>query len=642
MSELMVGYDLILAISQNEINSQFERLVHAGYIKSAVQSNGLSSGGAFGGGAPRLDSYIRGPVSAPRVAFGTRNSSQEVEFSFTFVTRDWSPGDDSGWSLAELEAAFAAGHGATATDALLARTEDIPRRDSGGGAAAVLPQQTIHYWLRRKTVTVGTTASPRYSVVPALYYVSSGNPGLVSLEGLELRFAVQLNKIPARAEDFEDGVARGKLPRELLEAITKHKFNESVFSLEQLFLDFDTVDFTQWDLRDPAKGLGSTVSVVALGGQGGYTVRDGIKLAELTEQDPQLSTELSTNLQYVFGVKGENPAGRTPYILGVAVARSKPGPTIYPGPGSSVPASAAASLVPAWIGYSSNRNPDDAGLSTINYEVLGGKDQNVEARIPRNADKSIRHLATPLVSSNDFSGTLLFARSIFFDAYFAAPIQAALQSGAPWRQDKNVFSSMFHEQKQLDHERDVTDTVILGKYGYDADVTQEDTHTYTITVAGSRVTVEVHLHRRVQLKAKLYISYGDLDFQWRRDFTGSTQATFDVHVDQDAQLRFKVGEPAALQIAMTEDKSSLASAADKLLGALETIAMKNFNPAAQTLNELAAKASSSFQRHADALKQLAIQSSHTHFIPPTGQVFLLNHPRYNDELDLQMDVTYSV
>jgi hypothetical protein len=468
MTSLMVGYDMILSIGQNEVNSQFERLARSGYIEKEIASNGIISGGPFGGGDPKLGSYLRGGVTPPKVAFGTKNSVEEVEFSFTFVARELTSHDDATWSPADLEGAFDARRGATDTDALLLRLEDLATHDPKTGQKTVLPKQAVYYWIRRKAIQVGTTKSIRYAIVPALYYAASGRDGLLSLEGLELKFTVQLQKIPATAEDFAEGVKSGRVPPEVLKAITDHRFNENIFSIEQLFLNFDTVDFTQWDLRDPAKGLGATISAISVRDDGTYAVQTGIDLGGLIQGDPEFSTELSNNLQYVFGTQDKNPAGRTPYILGVSVSQPNPGPAV------------TANLVPAWIGYSTNPNPTSQGLSTVNYEVLGGAD--VEKRLPRNPDHTIRHLATPLLTSNDYSGALLFSREVLFDALVLAPTQAALRTGAPWTQDGMLFSSPTHQTTHRDHERDVTDTVVAGKWGYEADVYQEDKHTYTIRI----------------------------------------------------------------------------------------------------------------------------------------------------------------
>jgi thiamine pyrophosphokinase len=43
-----------------------------------------------------------------------------------------------------------------------------------------------------------------------------------------------------------------------------------------------------------------------------------------------------------------------------------------------------------------------------------------------------------------------------------------------------------------------------------------------------------------------------------------------------------------------------------------------------------------------ALNQNIAAGLKNNFISPTGLVFSLNAPRYNDEFDLQMDVTYRV
>ncbi|HWL86116.1 MAG TPA: hypothetical protein VNO21_09960, partial [Polyangiaceae bacterium] len=113
MDNLMAGYDMILSISQNEVNSQFERLVRSGYIQTEIASNGVTIGGILGGNKPKLTSYLRGAVSAPRVAFGEKNNAQEVEFSFTFAVQDYQSGPNQLAPLSALEAAFEAGKEAT-------------------------------------------------------------------------------------------------------------------------------------------------------------------------------------------------------------------------------------------------------------------------------------------------------------------------------------------------------------------------------------------------------------------------------------------------------------------------------------------------------------------------------------------------
>jgi hypothetical protein len=156
------------------------------------------------------------------------------------------------------------------------------------------------------------------------------------------------------------------------------------------------------------------------------------------------------------------------------------------------------------------------------------------------------------------------------------------------------------------------------------------------------VTVSISLYTHVEMSATVYIGFTDLDFKWSRDFTGSTQATLETYVDTDERIRFKVTQPPDIAIQMSEHKNDLGGAAEKFLGALEQIARRNFDPVQETLGNRARDVVASFRQHADDLKQLGVQSSHAHFISPTGQVFLLDNPSYDGELNLRMDVTYSV
>src|SRR5947208_3169738 len=197
---------MVIAITQNEVNSQFARL-YGHYINPAISANGLSkAGGVFGGGKLALTSYIRGSINAPVVQLGTQQNPTQALFNFVFQSQPISVGT-GGWTQQVLNDAFA--KSPDSKNGLAQLTEDIPYQS--GGVAKVLSGQPVHYWLSRTQVKIGTITNNQYRLIPALYYVSEGNKTMVSLEGLQLSFQVLLNKIPTTVDEIKKAVNLGIL-----------------------------------------------------------------------------------------------------------------------------------------------------------------------------------------------------------------------------------------------------------------------------------------------------------------------------------------------------------------------------------------------------------------------------------------------
>ena len=186
MANILAGYDMVVAITQNEVNSQFSRMATPpqAVIDTYISANGLSSGW---GGTDFLSSFIRGYVDPPTVQFRDPASSDSHDYLFfqaTFRARNMSPDDLSALGLDPSALVYPQG---TTTNGYLLKREDVPSNNG------TLPAQSIYYWLRA-TGSVGTTKT--WALVPVVYFLSQGVHALVNLDGLQVRFKVMLSMIP--------------------------------------------------------------------------------------------------------------------------------------------------------------------------------------------------------------------------------------------------------------------------------------------------------------------------------------------------------------------------------------------------------------------------------------------------------------
>jgi hypothetical protein len=100
----LAGYDMVVAITQNEINSQFQRLFGQ-IIQPEISANGLSSNSFLGGGV-QLSSWLRGFINAPQVKLSTVSDPLQVLFYFTFQNQNVTAAS-LGVQSSDLDAAFA-------------------------------------------------------------------------------------------------------------------------------------------------------------------------------------------------------------------------------------------------------------------------------------------------------------------------------------------------------------------------------------------------------------------------------------------------------------------------------------------------------------------------------------------------------
>ncbi|WP_163780250.1 hypothetical protein [Myxococcus vastator] len=646
MGDALFGYDMVLQVTQNEINSQFSRLMQQGYIDSLLKTNGMAAaGGAFGGGAMTLTSYLRGYVAQPTVAqpmviLASGDSSQQCLFQFALQSQQLTQTvmDQLGFTQDQVDAAFAHPQPGPNNSqyGLLVNQEDVEYESNGSSQTS--SNQTVYYWLQRTSVTVGTTTTYTNYLVPTLFYMSGGAyPTLVDLTGLPLRFTVKLDLIPTTPQGITDLVNEGIMPPQVLDTISGNGFDSAYFSLQQLFLNFDTTDFTQWSTTAPPSSTSVTGASV-------NTASNTFSISTTTlaqlEEDPGFLTEVSIALQYAFGVGSNydgNPAS-TPYIIGVTATSTNPAQTAP----SSTPI-----LVPTSVGFSSLLNTADSGLSVLNYQVMGGGNTNPNQPAPS--------VGTNFVTTNNYSGELLFSEATFFTPELFNPLVVALTSEhAPtpsWRQSGTNFTYQTTYSWTVSSTPPPDNWLKTGTYQV---VTQKESPNYTIAVSGNTVNVTGSLSITQQLSATLEVFSIEIPIVWSVTCSSTFSQVLTLAVGGNGydlvvnQSQATFSEPVNGPIESNNWEAGLSSfvieaalAAISLLFPTPTL-MQMLNPASYMTKTVHSNIGNAFNQLSAQLNKDLTGSATSNFISPTGDVFLLNAPRFNDTLDLQMDVTYSV
>ncbi len=647
MADALFGYDMVLQVTQNEINSQFSLLMQQGYIDSLLKTNALSaSGGAFGGGQLALSSYLRGYVAQPTVAqpmviLADGGSSQQCMFQFALQGQQLTDTVMTALGFTQQQVTDAFAHPQPGPDnsqyGLLVNQEDIAYEN--GGVPATLPDQTVYYWLQRTSVTVGTSTTYTNYLVPALFYFSGGEyPTLVDLAGLPLRFTVNLDSIPTTPAGITALVNAGVMPPQVLDTITDNSFNSAYFSLQQLFLNFDTTDFTQWSTTAPPSS--TMVSGASINTASGTFSISTMPLSQL-EEDPSFLTEVSVALQYAFGVGSTydgNPAS-TPYIIGITATSTNPAQS---NPGD------VAILVPTSVAFTALLDAADGGLSVLNYQTMGGGTSNPTQPPPP--------VATNFVTTNNYSGELLFSEATFFTPQIFNPLVAALTSeNAPtpsWQQNGLTFTYATNYSWTVSSTPPPDNWLKTGSYQV---VTQKENPNYKIVVSGSTVTASGTLTITQQLAVTVQVfGFIDVPIVWSVTCSSTfsqvltmqvTGNGYELAVDQP-NATFSTPQNGAVEANNWE--AGLSSAViDAVLAIIDLLfpmpaLMKMLDPATYMTQTAHTNIDNAFSQLNSQLNKNLTGGATGNFISPTGSVFLLNAPRFNNTLDLQMDVTYSV
>ncbi|WP_120626160.1 hypothetical protein [Corallococcus sicarius] len=427
----------------------------------------------------------------------------------TFRARNLSP--DEFAALGLDTSALIYPQGGPGSDGYLLKREDVASKQG------TLSGQAIYYWLRA-TGTVGTVRT--WALVPVVYFLSEGVHALVNLDGLQVSFKVMLSMLPTTPTELEALVDQGVMPPSVLQTLSANGFNQAAFSLQRLFLDFDTVDFTQWALKPVA---GSTQVDVILVEPNQYLSQS---LTSLTQNNQDFTSSFSNALQYAFGMNGQNTDGATPYILGINAQSNHPA-TTNPG--------APPSLVPTYIGFGTSANATDDGLSTLNYQVLGG--DNPQARVPKKGDGSVVYVTDTLVTNNNYSGSLLFAESAFFEPLVFQPIQQAFGSAPSlWKsQGTTMTVTDSAHVTELDNEQ-----TVLGE-GLKQKVTMDATRNCTVTVSGNTINISGSFYQRQDITISMVVLTAEIPFHWWMWCTVSFQQQITLAIDSNNQLVFNMG-----------------------------------------------------------------------------------------------------
>jgi hypothetical protein len=136
----------------------------------------------------------------------------------------------------------------------------------------------------------------------------------------------------------------------------------------------------------------------------------------------------------------------------------------------------------------------------------------------------------------------------------------------------------------------------------------------------------------------------DIVCNWVKKGTVSWSSTVSLYVTATGQLAFKASN-AFPSPDITESKDDLSKAiefADNLNKIFRSLDGQYFTTIDEAMTQLGNSINDSLTGLENSVSQQITSSLQNNFISPTGQVFFFNNPRLNEELDLQMDLTYRV
>ncbi|MEZ4473926.1 MAG: hypothetical protein R3F60_24685 [bacterium] len=556
-------------------------------------------------------------MAAPTVQLHDPNapdSHDHVFFQVTFETRALAQADLDRLGIDPSRIVYPSG--GTGSDGYVMVQENLTANDG-----TTLAAQPVYYWLRGSKI--GSTTS--WSLVPVLYFLSEGVHGLVNLEGLQVSFKVMLSMLPTTPDEVQGMVDDGVLDPAVSATINDAGFTSSVFTLQQLFLDFDTVDFTQWSLVPVA---GSTTVDLILVEPCQYLSES---LDDLVKDNQDFSSNFSTALQYAFGVNGQNTEGATPYILGISAQSTNPA---LSNPG------APPSLVPTYIGFGTSANPTTDGLSTLNYQILGGTDP--EARVPRTGDGSAMYITSTLVTTQGYSGAVIFSEDTLFTPFVFQPIQDAMGIHNGWSTTTSGTTTTLQGTVSQNGIVEVNEDDTWAGEGIRQKVTMDTSTSCTITVSGPMITVTGSCYQRQDIEIDLVVIGQEIPFRWWQWCTVSFSQTITLSVDKNNQLVFSSAPMTTSTAGPYNDQNLGGTITNDISSILNVLTFGYFDPMNDALDKDAQALAASLNNKVASMNTNLTGGMSTNFISPTGDVFLLNDPRFDGALNLTMDVTYRV
>lgn len=636
MSELMEGYDMLVAVTQKEVNNQFYRMASGDNptIDTMIKANNLSSD-VMMPGSYSLASYLRGGINPPTVQFYNPNSTSthdQVLFQINFAPRAIEADNEWGLDLSTFQAlnnGMKTEDGVEYTYGCITNIEDIHYTDNDGHPQ-VLNNQTVNYFLRSTSTTVGTIATTTYELLPSLFCMISPNFYLVDLSGLQVSFMVNLSQIPTTTSSINDLVARGFLAPEVGAAITTNSFNSNEFSLSQLFLDFNTVDFTQWSVSQPQHEEANEDTTVNMMNVNSHTYA-ATPLSTL-QQNSDFTLAFTSNLENAFGLGPQDNVGATPYIININAAAIKP---------SQNSIVLQPSLVPSYIAYGAIYNSTDPELSTINYQIMGG--DNGPANAPSNDDDSIPYVTDRVVNSTDYSGSMLYNDNVLFTPYLLNPIKQSLNPGGSWSQNGNIRTST-NNFTNYPLGYDGEKTTFLGT-GYLQRVIESNYNNYTITTYANKMSISASMTQVSTIEITPMLlgwNMGNVDFTWTQTY--SVQMTQDItwSINNNNELVFSTSNPVTTSQGPTQTENFLGNMTEAISDLFGILSFNYFDPVEGMLDDQKTDITNSVGDEVANIGAGLSSGFSSNFISPTGQVFLLANPVLDNESNFRLNVTYDI
>lgn len=629
MENLLSNYDLVVAISQNEINSQFNRLFMNGFIKPRIVANAVSKG-IFGDDDPlKLSSYIRGYINAPQVELTFDAGTSQVLFDFSF--------NQKSFSLDQIVAALGVTDDTLKTafknspdkkTGLLKINEDIVYFDESR-KNKVLNTQSVYYWLEENEGEGNRVTKKTYSIIPVLCYIDpgSGHKVLASLNQLKISFLVRLNHMDTTVAQIKKDIENGILPKEFEPSINKSGFTDQAFSIKQLFLDFDAVDYNQLNLNDPSASLGHMLNFIKIKDDNNFIIKS-LSLSDVIEGDSNFLMEFKGHVENAF--KGQN------LLIGVS-GTSKDAQKTKP----DVP----PTLVPTYISFAATLNQDNKGLSAINYQVLCG--DNSDQRIPKHSDQTVVNISNNFIVDNNFSGEILFSSAAFFYPLIYTPVTSSINTGAPWSANGNgrTWLTNYDPGEITIHSSDNT---TLGT-GMAARVLSREVRAASIVLQDNEVLINGKASKEISIVITIVNLIKDIQFTWKKKSSVTWSDTISMAVDNGSQLSFTHTPAFPFPITTPTETDFGAKAVGLVQDIIKTVLeifspleAKYFKTMEDDMTAMGQELQKQLQNMETSTKSDLLGGTKNNFISPTGKLMFLNNPRFNTELDLQMDITYSV
>ncbi|MCB0703966.1 MAG: hypothetical protein KDC34_01595 [Saprospiraceae bacterium] len=635
-TSILKGYDMFLCLSENELNSQFQRLYKNGIIHHLLVANGLSKTRS----KVRVSSLIRGSIKAPTIQLfdaGLKPEANQIKFKFRFefqylkitaasLTQDLrkelklSNPDISTGELNKIlvtENQLEESILEDGKNALLTISEPIYYKDDAGQLKQ-LGTEEVDYWFR----VVQSGMESEFRLVPSLFLKDDDEEILVDLNGLGVELLVDVAKMPKTIQEVKNLVAEGLAHQGMLDKINASGFNSSAFALEQIFLDFNTTDFAEIDLIKPNQS-NSNIDILEL--EDANVVQ--VSASEIFDNNSDFSLAFSRSIRYAFGFQDKNIYGRTPYVLGLSISNQNINDKLTP------------TLQPTYIAMATTPNPANSGLSAVNFEILGGV--NPESRIPK-VNNEVVHISEKFITDNNFSGKIILSNKAFVEDFIIPRIVDAFgTSVSSWSYSNKKWSYSFSESGVVDKES--KDTMGgLTRFTHDLSKSFK-----IILTQNQSISIEGEINKTIKGVLSMFTSNQEkavFKFSSHRDGKYTFKMNLSVQITDNNLVSLVHSTPET-----TEFLSDIIhdNAGTSIIEGLAELFRKmidddNLTTLQKNLSNFSNSIVDDIKSNINAASDKLKDNFRLPFIPPTGDVFLYKNPKFNENHDLKIDLTYNV